>query len=75
MTLIKLLDLLLPLTGFSVVMVFWVALIVIGVVVAYFQVDWVPTGTGKHPLGCYLAICALAGLIISLLVSLVLRFW
>ena len=63
MTLVTLFDLLLPMTGIRLVTTFWVVLIVMGAITAYFQVDWVPTGTGKHPLG---------GLIISLLIGLIL---
>ena len=72
MTVIKLLDMFLPLTGFRLVIAFWVSLMVIGAIVAYFQVDQVPTGTGKHPFGCSLAILALGGLIISLVIRMIL---
>ncbi len=72
MTIVKLVDLVLPMTGIRLVTTFWVVLMLIGVIAAYLQVDWVPTGTGKHPLGCYLTIIALVGLIISLLIGLIL---
>ena len=72
MPLVTLFDLLLPMTGIRLVTTFWVVLIVMGAITAYLQVDWVPTGTGKHPLGCYLTIIALGGLIISLLIGLIL---
>ena len=72
MTVIKLLDMLLPLTGFRLVIGFWGTLMVIGAILAYFQVDQVPTGTGKHPFGCTLTILSLAGLIISLMIHMIL---
>ena len=72
MTVIKLLDMFLPLTGFRLVIWFWVTLILVGAILAYFQVDRVPTGTGKHPFGCTLTILALGGLIISLMIRLLL---
>ncbi|MBO54827.1 MAG: hypothetical protein CL886_04110 [Dehalococcoidia bacterium] len=70
MTIVKLIDLLLPMTGIHLVISFCIAMIFIGAIAAYFQVDWVPTGTGKHPFGCYLSILGLGGLIISILIIL-----
>lgn len=72
MPVIKLLDMFLPLTGFQLVIGFWVTLMIIGAILAYFQVDQVPTGTGKHPFGCTLTILALGGLIISLMIRILL---